>query len=127
MGDRPMDAAPVGHGFELTPPVRVLLSALSAAAGVIHLAMVPSHWTESAVEGAGFAITGWFQIAIAIWLLVRPTALVVRAAVVASLAFVVVWIARGLGAWGGLPDPIAPERGVLTAPFFGRAAGQASP
>ena len=36
--------------FELSDAGRVLLAALSAAAGVIHLVMVPSHMAESGVE-----------------------------------------------------------------------------
>jgi hypothetical protein len=92
MVDQSSGAPLTGGRFELAPPSRALLSVLSATAGVIHLAMVPSHWSESIVEGAGFAITGWFQIAVAIWLLLRPSALVVRGAVVASFLFIVVWV-----------------------------------
>ncbi|MFA5886008.1 MAG: plasmid pRiA4b ORF-3 family protein, partial [Acidimicrobiia bacterium] len=50
-----------------------MLAALSGAAGAIHLAMVPSHWGSSVVEGAGFALVGWAQIAIAVVLLASPS------------------------------------------------------
>jgi hypothetical protein len=87
---RTMTAGP--GDSKIAAPASALLSALAAGAGVIHLAMVPSHWNESVVEGVGFAIAGWFQIALAIWLLLRPAAVVVRLAVVANLAFIVVWV-----------------------------------
>ena len=50
-----------------------MLAVLAAAAGIIHLAMVPSHWGESAVEGFGFALAGWVQLTLAVALLVRPS------------------------------------------------------
>ncbi len=71
---------------------RVLLATLAAVAGIIHLAMVPSHWSESAIEGVGFAVAGWAQLVIAVLVLVRPTALLLRITVVANFAFVVVWL-----------------------------------
>jgi hypothetical protein len=71
---------------------RVLLATLAAVAGIIHLAMVPSHWSESPIEGVGFAVAGWIQLAIAVLVLVRPTALLLRATVVANFAFVVAWL-----------------------------------
>ena len=60
--------------FELSGSSRVFLAVLSAAAGTIHLAMVPSHWGESVVEGFGFAVVGWAQLALAVAFFVRPTA-----------------------------------------------------
>jgi len=77
---------------ELGTGPRVLLATLSAVAGIIHLAMVPSHWGESVVEGVGFAVAGWTQLALAVLLLARPTALLLRATVVVNFAFVVVWL-----------------------------------
>jgi hypothetical protein len=40
-------------------PAHWLLAGLLLAAGAIHLAMVPSHLGESAVEGAGFVAAAW--------------------------------------------------------------------
>ena len=62
--ERDGQAAP-GHR-ELSNAGRVVLAALSAAAGVIHLAMVPSHIGESTIEGVGFAVAGWFQLVVAV-------------------------------------------------------------
>ena len=93
---RPSARAP----FDPSRPLRWALAALSAAAGAIHLVMVPSHWGTSVAEGFGFAVAGWFQLGVAWLVLTRPSRPLVRIAVVANLALI--------GAWGwsriyGLP------------------------
>ena len=40
------------------------VAGLSAAAGVIHFAMVPSH-SENLTDALGFALVGWFQLIVA--------------------------------------------------------------
>ena len=70
---------------------RVLLVALLGAAGAIHLAMVPSHMDSSTVEGIGFALAGWFQIGLGLWVLTRPSRVALRVVVLANVAFVGVW------------------------------------
>ena len=131
--------------FELSGSSRVLLAVFSAAAGIIHLAMVPSHWGESVVEGFGFAVVGWAQLALAVALFVRPTAALLRAGMVATLSFVAVWVISRV--WGlpfgehaGHPhDPsfidlvcvgievafIAAAGFVLSHPGLGRGRGRA--
>lgn len=52
---------------------RALLAGCSLAAGVIHLAMVPPHMGEWALEGVAFAAIGWLQVLFAIAVLMRPT------------------------------------------------------
>jgi hypothetical protein len=52
--------------------VRVVVASASASAGVIHLAMVPSHAGESTLEGVGFAGFGWAQILVAALVMLRP-------------------------------------------------------
>lgn len=47
-------------------PAAAATAALPGGAAVIHLVMVPSHWGESVVEGAGFAVAGWLQLVLAI-------------------------------------------------------------
>ncbi|HEX6310880.1 MAG TPA: hypothetical protein VF152_04590 [Acidimicrobiia bacterium] len=71
--------------------VWALLATLSAAAGVIHLVMVPSHWGESVAEGIGFALAGWFQLALAWLVFTRRSHTVLRIAAVANFAFVGAW------------------------------------
>jgi hypothetical protein len=47
----------------------LVLASLSAAAGIIHLVMAPSHLAESTAEGAGFLVAGWVQIGLAVALI----------------------------------------------------------
>src|SRR4051794_35990711 len=95
------DAAP----FELpyaTPPRRTpfrpsqsslrVAAALSIAAGVIHLVMVPSHAGESFAEGAAFALTGWFQLLTAWLLLNRPSRALLAPVAFANTVFVGAWV-----------------------------------
>ena len=78
--------------FDLSAPGRVLLASLSGAAGVIHLAMVPSHMDISTVEGVGFAVAGWFQLAVAVLLMTRVSRTQLRVAMVANLVFIGAWV-----------------------------------
>jgi hypothetical protein len=84
--------------------MRWLLAALSFAAGVIHLVMVPQHAQESTRMGLAFAAAGWFQIAFGIAVVVRPTRGWVRLGILANVAFVATWIVSrtvGLPNWTG--------------------------
>jgi len=77
---------------------RIVLAALSAGAGVIHLALVPSHWGTSVAEGLGFALVGWFQLIFAAWVLVRPGRPLLAAGVIVNVAALVAWsVSRTLG------------------------------
>lgn len=95
-------------------PLRVGLAALSAGAGAIHLAMVPSHAGNSLAEGIGFALAGWFQLAFAIAVVAvgaGATRWWLRAAIVANVGFIAAWIVSrtaGLpfGAHAGHPETI---------------------
>jgi hypothetical protein len=86
--------------LELTVDARLLLAAASAGAGVIHLAMVPSHWGGSAAEGLGFAICGWLQLVFAATVLTRASRALIRMGVVLNLAAIAAWI---VGRTAGLP------------------------
>ena len=77
--------------LELDVGVRILLATLSAGAGAIHLVLVPSHWDESVVEGIGFAVTGWLQLAFAVALFARPSRLLLRVGLVVNAAAIGVW------------------------------------
>jgi hypothetical protein len=81
-----------GPAFDLVVGARVLLAALSAAAGAIHLVMVPSHWGESLAEGLGFAITGWLQLAFAALILARPSRVLLWAGAALNAAAIGAWI-----------------------------------
>ena len=79
-------------------PLTLLVVAATAAAGAIHFAMAPSHMATSALEGWGFAITGWVQVAVAVWLLIRPSRSSTLAVTGAAVATIVLWaIARTVG------------------------------
>jgi hypothetical protein len=87
--------------------LRYLVAGLSAAAGVIHFAMVPSHMGEWAAEGVAFAVVGWVQLAVALLVVVRPSRLLLAATIVANVAFVGAWVvSRTTG------PPFGPHSGV---------------
>ena len=77
--------------FDLSMPTRVLLAALSAGAGAVHLVMAPIHASSSSLEAFAFAGAGWFQIIFAGVILARPSRPWLQAAIVANLAFIAVW------------------------------------
>src|SRR5436190_9977741 len=67
-------------------------AALSIAAGVIHLVMVPSHAGESLAEGIAFALSGWFQILTAWLLLTRLVRQLLAPIAVANVTFIGAWV-----------------------------------
>ena len=77
---------------EMSGVGKVLLAVLSGAAGVIHLAMVPSHWGSSTVEGVGFAVTGWAQIVIAVLMLTSPSRGLLRVTMLVNVFAVGAWV-----------------------------------
>jgi len=83
---------------EVRGGTRTLLVVLAAAAGIIHLAMVPAHWGETPLEGLGFALVGWAQLALAVTLFVRPVANVLRVGMVATYVFIAIWVVSRV--WG---------------------------
>lgn len=79
----------------------VLLAGLTAAAGIIHVAMVPVHAGGSLVDPVGFALAAWAQLWIAATLITGKAG---RRTVIASLA--VNAVLSGLWLWSrtlGLP------------------------
>ena len=92
--------------WTLSRPDRVLLSALAAGSGVIHLVMVRSHASAWPPEGIAFGLVGALQLAIAVQLLWRPTERILRLACLATVAFIGAWVVSRI--WG---LPIGPEAG----------------
>jgi hypothetical protein len=86
------ESAPTSDSASSSTGAAVLLASLTAAAGVVHLVMAPIHAGSSGVEAAGFALSGWVQLALAALLLVRPARAVLGATAGINLALVVVWI-----------------------------------
>jgi hypothetical protein len=88
----PPEPEPTAPGrVDSTRPMLAALAALSAAAGVIHLVMVPSHVAEFAAEGIAFAVTGWLQLLLAVRLWTRPSRPVLMLTVLANVAFIGAW------------------------------------
>src|SRR5690349_13267261 len=54
------------------PLLAYLLAALLTGAGVIHLAMVPSHMAEWTEEGWAFLATAILQVGLAVGFVLRP-------------------------------------------------------
>lgn len=71
---------------------RGMLAALSAAAAVIHLVMVPSHLGESTVEGVLFLVAAWVQVGLAVALFTRATRRVLAITIAANLVFIGSWL-----------------------------------
>lgn len=88
---RPNDEV-VRSDTEIRDLMPLLLACLLASAGVIHLAMVPSHADEWLAEGIGFAVAGWLQLTLAALILARPARPVVVAAIVANVVIGALWV-----------------------------------
>jgi hypothetical protein len=81
-----------GTHLDLSPILGWILAALAAAAGVIHLVMVPSHWGESVAEGIGFAAAGWIQLAVAWLVLTRANRRLLYVGIGVSWALICAWV-----------------------------------
>jgi hypothetical protein len=78
--------------------VQWVVAALLVGAGAVHFAMAPSHFGESAVEGWGFLIAGWLQVALAVAVVLRPSRRVATAVMAVSVASVAAWaVSRTVG------------------------------
>ena len=78
--------------------VQWLVAALLIGAGAVHLALAPSHVGESTVEGSGFLVVAWLQIALAVAVLLRPTRAVIFAVIGVSAASIGAWAVSRI--WG---------------------------
>jgi hypothetical protein len=98
---------PEGRAELISEPLRQIMAVLSGAAGIIHLAMVPTHMDEWAAEGAAFALAGWSQVVVALLLLLSsPSRRLLQVVVASNLAFVAAWaVTRTVG------TPFGPHSG----------------
>jgi hypothetical protein len=71
--------------------VQWFVAALLVGAGAVHLALAPSHFGESTLEGAGFLVAAWLQIGLAVAVLLRPSRAVLVTTAVVSAACIAVW------------------------------------
>lgn len=72
--------------------VRFALAALTAAAGAVHLVMVPSHSQESMLDGILFLLAGWAQVGLAVAVLAWPRRPVLPAIAAVNLAAALAWM-----------------------------------
>jgi hypothetical protein len=84
----------------VSPLAQGVIAATAVGAAVVHFAMFPDHYQESTPLGIGFAFAGWFQLALAAAVLVRPSRKVLSAGLAGSLLFVAAW---ALSRTSGLP------------------------
>ena len=68
-----------------------VVAALLVGAGMVHLVMAPAHLAESTVEGVGFLVAGWLQLALAVVVVLRPSRWVAIAVIVVSVACLAAW------------------------------------
>ena len=102
------------QSFDLVVGSRVLLAVLSASAGAIHLAMVPSHWGESVAEGIGFAVCGWLQLGFAAVILTRPSRTLLGLGAALNGAAIAAWaVSRTAGLPFGLHAGHAESAGFV--------------
>jgi hypothetical protein len=80
------------------PLAQATIAATAVGGAVIHFAMFPDHYQESDLLGLGFALAGWFQLALAVAIVARPSRRVLVAGIVGSLAIMVGWaVSRTVG------------------------------
>lgn len=110
-------------------PARLGLAATAFTAGWIHLLLVPEHWGESVLLGAGFLGAGVVQLALALAVVERPGQAVHLALLAVNVALVAVWLyavfvglpvtgphAHGEAGWPvGAGEPIDPVAIVAKA------------
>ena len=87
---------------EISPLAQAVIATTAAGAAVVHFAMFPDHFQESTLLGLGIAVAGWFQLAIAALVMLRPSRKVVGAGLVGSLALIGAW---AMSRTVGLPLP----------------------
>jgi hypothetical protein len=69
-----------------------LVAVFSAAAGGIHLIVMPEHFEESALYGTFFLVSALVQIAYSGWLLARPSRVLLAIGAVGNTAVVLLWL-----------------------------------
>jgi hypothetical protein len=118
MGNITIDPGPRGSeqgaGLPVAEPhLGWIVAGCCAAAAAIHFAMVPIHAGSGLTDPLGFAITGWFQLAVAAVILSgRGTKTTYTVAALGNLFIIGMWAASrtvGLpvGAHKGIVEPVA--------------------
>lgn len=108
---------------EVAPWFRAVLAAVSVGAGVIHLAMVPSHADASTLEAVGFAAFGWAQIAAGVLIALRPGRRVLSGLAAVHLVALALW---GWSRVSGLPFGAHPDEAASVTSVDALAAAFAA-
>lgn len=112
--DRPTVTSQPPARFDLSNGARLLLASFSVGAGAIHLAMVPSHWGASTVEGVSFAVAGWLQIGFAVAVVARPSRLLLQLGIALNAIAIGAWIvSRTAGLPYGAHSGVAEDAGFV--------------
>jgi len=105
-------SAHVDHAVGRITASNILPATLSIGAGVIHVAVVPEHLAEEWIFGAFFILAAVFQIAWAVVVVLRPSAIVLTTGALVNGAIIAVWaLSRTIGlpigpeAW--VPEPVS--------------------
>jgi hypothetical protein len=107
-GEPPRTAprASIGTTDDVRP--RAALACLAIGAAAIHLAMVPAHMGEWALEGWAFIGAAWAQLLVAVLAFARPKRWVWWFAIATNVAFVAAWaVTRTSGI------PFGPQRDLV--------------
>jgi hypothetical protein len=104
---------------EVRVVVRWAMAVLMLGAAAVHFGAMGEHAGVSWTHGLFFAFAAWAQIALAGWLVLRPSRAAVVTVVLVNFAIVVVWIAsRTIGiaiGTDGTPEPVAFSDALCTA------------
>jgi hypothetical protein len=96
---------------EMRVVVRWTMAVLLLGAAAIHFAAMGEHAGVSWTHGLFFAVTGWAQIVLACWLVLRPSRSATVTTVLVNFAIVVVWVvSRTFGiaiGTDGTPEAVA--------------------
>lgn len=85
-------------GTSLGRADRWILASFATAAGIIHAVMAPSHMGASTLEGGGFVVAAWLQLALAVGIVTRPSRGMLRLVLAVNAVLVGVWaVSRTVG------------------------------
>lgn len=122
LGEEPSpesDEPPVRSSALVLRPELVLLGAASLGAALLHAAFASGHWAEEWSHGLFFATVAWFQLALAVAIIARPSR---RVFALATLNIVVIatWVMSRtvgvpIGENSGVAEDVALPDSVATA------------
>jgi hypothetical protein len=94
------------------PVMRYIAAGLGIVAGLIHLSVTPENFDEAFAFGLFMLLAGIFQVGTSVWLVFRPSRLLVFAIIAVNAAIVLTYaVAYTVGLPFG-PDPGKPQTGT---------------